>query len=67
MWNWEDGTPVDGKLWNRSEPNNWGGVEHCAVFSGLTGLMHDRRCYVQSSTAFGFTQRHYALCQIDMV
>uniref|UniRef100_A0A672YDV6 C-type lectin domain-containing protein n=1 Tax=Sphaeramia orbicularis TaxID=375764 RepID=A0A672YDV6_9TELE len=30
-WMWSDGCPVDFVLWDNSQPNNWGGNEHCGT------------------------------------
>lgn len=45
VWVWEDGKPWGVyTAWNPGEPNNSGGIEHCAQFYVKGGLWNDRGC-----------------------
>ncbi|KAK3522999.1 hypothetical protein QTP86_010504 [Hemibagrus guttatus] len=41
-WKWSDGTIASNLPWGSGEPDNYGGVENCAIV--FKGLLHDVRC-----------------------
>ena len=42
-WKWTDGSPFDFTFWDRGQPDNWGGNEHC-MHHGFFGHWNDQSC-----------------------